>query len=157
MSSQGEVSSHGNVPGPEKIPPTTITPNVQTVVTEQEQKTTPLHPKSPKADVLAILRKASMEVHHEENENISLNPVVVVDKVDVPVITAKSSGTVPTPKVQIVITEEMAAEQDADSMLKAMGITPKAIPAKGILKSNQFDEESNNVHAKPSHSPDRGR
>ena len=72
-------------------------------------------------------------------------------------ITTKSSGTVPTPKVQIVITEEMAAEQDADSMLKAMGITPKAIPAKGILKSNQFDEEPNNVHAKPSHSPDRGR
>ena len=110
-SPSGEVSSHGNVPGPEKIPLTTIIPNVQTVVTEKEQKTTPLQPKSPKADVLAILRKASMEVHHEENENISLNPVVVVDKVDVPVITTKSSGTVPTPKVQIVITEEMAALQ----------------------------------------------
>lgn len=160
MSSQpsGEVSSHGNVLESAKHPPTTIIPNVQTVTTEKEQMTTPSVAKSPKADVLAILRRASMEVHHDENENVSSNPVAVVDKGDVPAITAKSSGTVP-PKVQIVITEEMAAEQDADSMLKAMGITPKAIPAKGILKSNlttASSDEEINVHAKPSHSPDRG-
>ena len=155
----GEVSSHEIAQGQEKNPPKTVTPVVQTPVPEKEQIPTPTVPKSPKADVLAILRRASMEVHHEESENTALNPIVVVDKGDVPVTTTKSSGTVP-PKVQIVITEEMATDQDADSILKAMGITPKAVPAKGILKANlttaSSDEEAN-VRAKPSHSPDRGR
>ena len=158
----GEVSSHDGVPEREKIPQTNVTPIVQTVIPEKEQiAAAPVakSPKAPSAAVLAILRRASQEVHHDESENTSSNPIIVLDKVEVPVIAAKSSGTVPPTKVQIVITEEMAADQDADSMLKAMGMTPKAVPAKGILKSNlttASSDEEPNVHAKPSHSPDRG-
>ena len=158
----GEISSQATIPEKEKISQTTVAPIVQTAVTEKEQIAAPVvakSPKAPSADILALLRRASSEVHNDESENISSNPIIAVEKEVVPVIAAKSSGTVPS-KVQIVITEEMAAEQDADSMLKAMGLTPKAVPAKGILKPNlttaSSDEESN-VHAKPSQSPERGK